>query len=351
MQDNSKNKFHFSRTFSLRMTLYAFIVITLIMVSWALYKPAQKNDSSAKNNPQKQTKIVYEPSKVLAVGDISCAKNDPKYNDGKGTRDACQQDVVMEKIAQEKNSSGVFLLGDIQYERGLYDDFVSAFEPILKPVSVAMPVFPVPGNHDYGDGYVPVEMAGKGYFDFFAKYHSEITTGDKGYYSKKIGKWTAYMLNSDCEFVACDENSEQYKWLASELEKNRNDSCSLMTWHHPVFTSGKHTDANSTSRGRPFWLLAEKYKVDVILNGHEHFYQRFSGQSVTDASSEIGPREFIIGTGGKTLYKKERTLAHEEAFYADNFGYLRMNLGEKTYDWEFVTIAGEVKDSGSSSCQ
>ena len=50
---------------------------------------------------------------------------------------------------------------------------------------------------------------------------------------------------------------------------------------------------------QPIWSTLAKAGAEVILNGHDHLYQRFAP---LDASGHInrvrGMREFVVGTGG-----------------------------------------------------
>jgi hypothetical protein len=42
--------------------------------------------------------------------------------------------------------------------------------------------------------------------------------------------------------------------------------------------------------------------AELVLVGHDHVYQRFAPQSATGVADPTGIREFVVGTGGKTLY-------------------------------------------------
>jgi len=70
--------------------------------------------------------------------------------------------------------------------------------------------------------------------------------------------------------------------MAARLARPRNNgfvptwprtppSCTLAYWHEPRFASG---DSDTTYDA--FWRALYDAKVDVVLNGHEHFYERFA---------------------------------------------------------------------------
>ncbi len=99
----------------------------------------------------------------------------------------------------------------------------------------------------------------------------------------------------------------------------------------------------------PIW---DKHHVDLVLNGHDHNYQRFAPQDPTgSADPERGIREFVVGTGGKSHYAIGSPIANTEAYNDDTFGVLKLTLHSASYDWEFVPEAGKTfTDSGTQSC-
>lgn len=93
--------------------------------------------------------------------------------------------------------------------------------------------------------------------------------------------------------------------------------------------------------------------ADVVVNGHDHDYERFGPQTPDAAPDAIrGIREFVVGTGGKN----HRPFAsspqpNSEVRNADSFGVLKLTLREKSYEWQFIPEAGKTfTDSGSGAC-
>ena len=80
--------------------------------------------------------------RIAAVGDIAC-KNPPANN-----RSVCQYDDVAAAIG-DGHYDKVLLLGDIQYEAGIYQDFVENFDVYFGDLLTT--TAPAPGNHEYGD--------------------------------------------------------------------------------------------------------------------------------------------------------------------------------------------------------
>lgn len=93
--------------------------------------------------------------------------------------------------------------------------------------------------------------------------------------------------------------------------------------------------------------------IDVVLNGHEHVYERFAPQTPTGAADALrGIWQFTVGTGGRSHYALGRLLANSEVQNADTFGVLKVTLGASGYSWKFVPEAGRVfTDTGSAPCR
>ena len=152
-----------------------------------------------------------------------------------------------------------------------------------------------------------------------------------------------------CEEVGgCGENSPMISWLKENLADNPN-TCTLAYWHHPLFSSGYHGDQDKM---KPTWDALYAANVDVVVNGHDHAYERFEPQDPSGlADSARGIREFVVGTGGAELRPFETIQPNSEVRNADTDGVLKLALHATTYDWEFVPVAGKTfADSGSDGC-
>jgi hypothetical protein len=98
---------------------------------------------------------------------------------------------------------------------------------------------------------------------------------------------------------------------------------------------------------KAFWDDLYAAGADVILNGHEHNYQRYAKQTSAGQAVTNGIREFVVGTGGNGHYG---LLDVKDANYqvgnATDFGVLRLYLGDTSYTWEFVGVGGALLDAG-----
>ena len=121
-------------------------------------------------------------------------------------------------------------------------------------------------------------------------------------------------------------------------------------WHEPRFASGQ--DGDNGTYYTAFWTDLYNAGADVILNGHIHDYERFAPQSPSGAADNArGIREFVVGTGGKSLVGFDKTLPNSQVRNASTYGVLALTLHPGSYDWQFVPEAGKrFTDSGTSSC-
>ncbi len=101
------------------------------------------------------------------------------------------------------------------------------------------------------------------------------------------------------------------------------------------------------------WRILYTYGADVVLNGHDHDYERFALQTPdAEADPAHGIREFVVGTGGASLRAFRATIEpNSEARDRSTYGVLKLTLRPSGYDWAFVPIAGQTfSDAGSAAC-
>jgi hypothetical protein len=149
--------------------------------------------------------------------------------------------------------------------------------------------------------------------------------------------------------------SGQLPWLQSDLV-GRTSQCVLAIWHRPLFTSGSSTlPAAKRLAIRQLWQALQDVGAEVVINGHDHLYERFAPQFADSSANALGIREFIVGTGGgETHSNYVKTPPNVEASDAANFsrGVLRLTLYDKSYRWEFLHAEGQgtFSDSGTAAC-
>jgi hypothetical protein len=101
---------------------------------------------------------------------------------------------------------------------------------------------------------------------------------------------------------------------------------------------------------RPLWQALEDAGAELVLNGHDHDYERFAPQTAYGVADAAGIREFVVGTGGAPLRPFATIRANSERRSAAAFGVLRLTLRDGGYEWAFVPVAGAFSDRGSALC-
>lgn len=232
----------------------------------------------------------------------------------------------------------VVTLGDNAYERGSAADYAGCYDPTWGRHRAR--TRPAIGNHEYNTRDAAA---------YFAYFGAAAGPSDRGYYSYDLGAWHVVVLNSNCDRVGgCAVGSTQETWLRADITAHP-AACTLAYWHHPRFSSGPHGSDPATV---PLWRALYDAGADVVLNGHDHDYERFAPQDPDGAPDPArGIREFVVGTGGKSHYAIEAPLANSEVRDDDTYGLLAVTLHPSGYDWAFIPVAGtSFTDAGSAPC-
>jgi hypothetical protein len=223
----------------------------------------------------------------------------------------------------------IFAVGDNAYDSGTLSQFTNCYDPTWGRYKDR--IKPVPGNHEY------LTSGASGYFQYFNNIPS--------YYAYNLGSWRIYALNSEIDVSA---SSEQVKWLEDDLAANPSQ-CVLAYWHKPRWSSGTHHGSNETFQ--TLWQILYSAGAEVVINGHEHNYERFAPMNATGQADPLGLREFVVGTGGRDLYDFGTLLPNSEVHDDTSFGVLKFTLRPTGYDWQFVPVVGSTfTDNGSTEC-
>ena len=233
----------------------------------------------------------------------------------------------------------VFTVGDNAYNSGSAAEFKKCYEPSWGRFRYR--TRPAIGNHDV------LTNAGRPYFAYFGPVAGDPT---QGWYSFEAETWHVIVLNSNCFVVGgCGEGSRQLTWLQADLAAHP-AQCTLAIWHHPRFSSGaEHGDDVMTSE---FWQVLYAAGADLIVNGHDHDYERFAPQAPNGVADPArGIREFVVGTGGKRLRGFGEADPNSEVRNASAYGVLKLDLAPGGYAWHFIGVVGSTfGDDGSGSC-
>lgn len=279
-------------------------------------------EAAAADNPRRDpTPAATSDPVLVGAGDIA----------------SCTSDGDRATAALVSGQPGtVFTVGDNAYAAGTKQEFLRCYGPTWGRFKDR--TRPALGNHEYG---------GPGAKPYFAYFGASAGPNGRGWYAYNIGTWRIYVLNSNCSKVGCFRGSRQERWLRADLT-NHPHRCVLAYWHHPLFSSGRH---GGQSLVRPFWDDLYRARAEVVINGHDHDYERFARMAPTGGRVVRGIREFVVGTGGVSHYRIKTLGKNSDARDDATFGVLRMTLHPTSYSWEFVPVAGgSFADSGSGNC-
>jgi hypothetical protein len=301
----------------------AIVVSIAVLAGIGLLAEARDAPRGGSNGTAPTPRPTHPPVVLVGAGDIADCGED-------GDRATAALLATIDGI--------VFTTGDNAYPDGAVDDYAECYEPTWG--AVRSRTRPVPGNHEYDTGTADAYRA---YFGAQA-----VPLGTT-WYSFTAGAWLVLMLDSECDEVGgCGPDSPQVRWLRDELAGS-DRTCQMAVWHRPRFSSGYHGGDNDTAT---FWEVLHEAGADIVVNGHDHDYERFAPQDATGtADPESGIREFVAGTGGANLRPFEAVVDNSEVRDDTSHGVLRLTLADGSYDWTFVPVADATfTDAGSGTC-
>lgn len=263
--------------------------------------------------------------RIVAAGDIAdCRRVAPESSGAARTA-----------VLVAATDAAVLTIGDNTYPVGALAEFADCFGATWGRFGSRLR--PSPGNHDYQT------PGAAGYFAYFGE---RAGPGQRGYYSFDVGGWHIISMNSA---VDAKSGSVQYRWLLEDLASSSKTLCTLVFWHHPVYSSGPH---GNDPRMRDALAALHAAGADILLVGHDHVYERLAPH---DAAGESDPargiRSFTVGTGGAPLYEFKALHPRSELRDASTHGILRLALGGGIYRWEFLPVGGgPPRDRGQGEC-
>ena len=209
----------------------------------------------------------------------------------------------------------VVMLGDNIYGGQSPADFKRKFElPYAQLLGAGVKFFAVLGNHDGTS----------------ERYYKLFNMEGRRYYNYK---------RDDVEFFALDSNymdPEQLNWLREQLKKS-SAKWKICYFHHPLYSDGKKHGPDLDLR-RLLEPLFIETGVNVVLSGHEHFYERIKPKS--------GIAYFVLGNSGELRPNNlRRSTDVDKGFDTDqSFGLMEISGDELHY--QVIARDGKTVDNG-----
>src|SRR5688500_4463932 len=235
-----------------------------------------------------------------------------------GTGSGKQQELakVMLRYRQTFPFEFVLMLGDNMYGSEKAFDYKQKFENVYRPLlDQKVKFYAALGNHDESN---------QRFYEFFNMEGQE-------YYRFKKGNVSFYALNSNYM------DKKQIDWLKDKLATDT-ASWKIAFFHHPPYSSGgKHgSDTKLREVVEPLFL---QHGVNVVLAGHEHFYERIKPQK--------GIHYFISGSGGKLRkgdIKKGSPLTAKA--YDKDMSFMLAEISDEQMHFQVISRTGETVDAG-----
>jgi hypothetical protein len=235
---------------------------------------------------------------------------------GTGSRQQNELAQLMFRYRQSFPFEFALMVGDNMYGSEKAADYKKKFEDVYKPLlDQKVKFYASLGNHDESN----------------QRFYDHFNMNGEEYHRFEKGDVAFYCLNSNYM------DKRQLQWLEGKL-KSDTSNWKVAFFHHPPYSSGgKH--GSELGLREVIEPLFVKYGVNLVLAGHEHFYERIKPQK--------GIYYFISGAGGKLRkgdVKKGSPLT-AKAYDAD-MSFMLVEISKDAIHFQVISRTGATVDSG-----
>ena len=306
----------------------AFAVLVIAAASVACAAPGASPQATSTVQPSPAASGASAgagaPTVLLAAGDIG--RCDSTHDDATGALVAGLPGVIA-------------TLGDTAYEDGTTEELNDCFGGSWGAVRDRIR-FAATGNHDiHTDGGAPLQ-------EYLG---SAAAREGRTWFSEDLGAWHVIVLDGNCGLFGgrCSPGSEQEKWLRDDLAAS-GARCTVAILHQPLFSSGDHGPERAV---RPLWDALYAGGAELVLNGHDHDYERFGPQDPDGtADAARGIVEIVAGTGGAELEPFNDPQANSLVRLSDTYGVVELTLSADSWSMRFVGADGSAHDQATGAC-
>ena len=265
--------------------------------------------------------------RFLAFGDIGAAT--PEQYEVASRIDSLNADLAI-------------LTGDIIYEAGEAQNFTPQYFNVYRPTIARIPFYPSLGNHDV------VTSNGLPYLEaFYLPVNS--STGTERYYSFDYANAHFAAIEVTVENVPPDPT--MLAWLDQDLAATTK-VWKFVYFHVPTLSNAGVHGGDPVIQAALDPIL-EARGVDVVFQGHNHFYTRTyptigtTPVAVDQEPSYLNPGApvyIVTGGGGRSLYPLGPTQPFE-AFSKSTFHVTAVDVDGNTLTLRAIERDGNVMDS------
>jgi len=212
----------------------------------------------------------------------------------------------------------VLMMGDNIYGSDRPQDYVNKFEaPYKGLLDKGVKFYASLGNHDSRE----------------QRHYQHYNMDGNLYYTFKAPK-------EDVRFFALEStymDPDQMKWIEDELKKS-GEKWKIVYFHHPLYSSSR-THGSQVKLRAALEPLFVQYNVTLVLNGHDHAYERIKLQN--------GIQYFVEGSSGQLRKGDLRKGSPLTAFGNDTeTTFMLMEVDGDNLTFNAITGSGTVIDSG-----
>ena len=258
---------------------------------------------------------------------------------GSGSEEQLELAAIMGQLTPDF----VVHTGDL-LENGLESSADEQYFNPYKKMIAKYPFFITLGNHDYGRDYNKPE--GKKFLkENYIPYHTMPYTGQPPYYYYfDDGNARFFVLDTNYFDGAkwaqpLDKNSKQYKWLEHFLSRTDKE-WKFVVMHEPLYSTGAH--GGREAQRALLEPLLDKYGVDIVLQGHDHDYERTKPLKDGMPNDQEGVIYITLAGGGRPLYFQRNNEDWSEKFlpvyHFAHFEINGSNLKMAVYDKDAKVI-------------
>ncbi len=225
-----------------------------------------------------------------------------------------EQTRLADRMTTRENPALVLHVGDIAYPSGTFQDFQSFYFDVYRDLMTRVPFFAVPGNHEYWRNGTPTLESSNAapFVAVHAPPTESVPAADRGrYFSFDWGNVHFIALDSNIPLQnVANGTGGMAQWLESDLQKTRR-FWKVAYFHHPPYATGPNERDPLSALARDFLVpILERYDVQLVLNAHEHSYQRSfplrGGVAMEPGAGTAGTLYLTTGGGGAALYQFSR---------------------------------------------
>lgn len=222
--------------------------------------------------------------------------------------------------------------GDVIYPDGAEKDYDPNFFRPYGPWLKSRPIFPAMGNHDQ------MTANGQAYMDAFVV-NANNPQGDKRYYSFEWGNAKFISIESVVLFT---KPGPHLTWLQNELASNTRRWL-VVFMHVPLYSVGFHGD--SATLQNLLGPIFEQYKVDLVLQGHDHNYERTAPiKRFSNDPKWQGVPYIVTGGGGGQWYPV--LTSHAQTIYSEAvYHYTLLTFTNDAIKGRMVRVDGTQGES------